>query len=337
MRHDGRLSKYEDLTGMQFGDFIALRFDNSRPKYKYYWICQCVHCGYEKSIATASLKKLKSINCNNCSEKFGIPQEPVIPIDLTGQRFGRLRVVEYAGSSKQRVVWKCVCDCGSIVYKTTTQLRYSRKLLCDKCWGKIKDPEMILQNRDSPEILATLKKYTKIFQRNENVYEFHEDYVLINDKIIIDKDDFNLIDSFSNKITINSSGYAVMKYFGKDLFLHRIILGLPVDFNNNTKEIGEHKDGNRLNNRKNNLRICIKENNAKNCALYKNNTSGVKGVSWLPRLNKYQVSINVNKKNIYLGVYSDINEATKIRKEAEEKYFGEFKRADEHLHNTHKE
>ncbi len=33
-------------------------------------------------------------------------------IDLTGQRFGRLTVLDYNGSCR----WKCVCDCGNIVY-----------------------------------------------------------------------------------------------------------------------------------------------------------------------------------------------------------------------------
>ena len=34
--------------------------------------------------------------------------------------------------------------------------------------------------------------------------------------------------------------------------------------------------------------------------------------------------ISVNKKWYYLGLYDDINEAIKVRKEAEEKYFGEY-------------
>ena len=49
-------------------------------------------------------------------------------------------------------------------------------------------------------------------------------------------------------------------------------------------------------------------------------------MSYLKRLNKWQVNINVNKKSIYLGVYSDFDEAVRVRKEAEKKYFGEYNR-----------
>ena len=36
-------------------------------------------------------------------------------VDLTGQRFGRLIVIERAGSDKQkRATWKCSCDCGQV-------------------------------------------------------------------------------------------------------------------------------------------------------------------------------------------------------------------------------
>ena len=75
-----------------------------------------------------------------------------------------------------------------------------------------------------------------------------------------------------------------------------------------------------------NLRDIQKEINPINCKIYSNNTSGQKGVSYLKRLNKWQVNINVNKKSIYLGVYSDFDEAVRVRKEAEKKYFGEYNR-----------
>jgi hypothetical protein len=39
--------------------------------------------------------------------------------DLTGQRFGRLTVLERAGSSKEgRALWLCLCDCGTVSVKT---------------------------------------------------------------------------------------------------------------------------------------------------------------------------------------------------------------------------
>ena len=103
-------------------------------------------------------------------------------------------------------------------------------------------------------------------------------------------------------------------------------MNLPTRYDNTTKLIVDHINGNRLDNRKSNLRICHKEKNPINCKKYKNNTSGCKGVSWSKRLNKWQVTININKRHIYLGLYSDLEEAITVRKEAEKKYFGEFTR-----------
>jgi hypothetical protein len=103
-------------------------------------------------------------------------------------------------------------------------------------------------------------------------------------------------------------------------------MGLPQKYDKETKIIVDHINGNRLDCRKQNMRICHKEKNPINCKTYKSNTSGVKGVSWMKKLSKYQASICVNGKSIYLGVHSDINDAIAARKEAENKYFGEFNR-----------
>ena len=44
--------------------------------------------------------------------------------DLTGQRFGKLTVLEITEERRNRqVVWKCQCDCGNIVYVVGGSLR----------------------------------------------------------------------------------------------------------------------------------------------------------------------------------------------------------------------
>lgn len=73
--------------------------------------------------------------------------------------------------------------------------------------------------------------------------------------------------------------------------------------------------------------------NAINCKIYKNNKSGYKGIFWNKRLNKWEVGIQYDKKNHYLGVYSNLEDAIKIRKDAEKKYFGKFLRKEGDLNN----
>lgn len=56
----------------------------------------------------------------------------------------------------------------------------------------------------------------------------------------------------------------------------------------------------------------------------KRNTSGHKGVSWDKERKKWAVQIGFKGKNYHLGRYSNLKDAVKARKEAEEKIFGNF-------------
>jgi len=52
-------------------------------------------------------------------------------IDLTGVKFGRLFVVEYAGKDKHsHNIWKCVCDCGNTHFASTSDLRRGKISSC---------------------------------------------------------------------------------------------------------------------------------------------------------------------------------------------------------------
>ena len=53
----------------------------------------------------------------------------------------------------------------------------------------------------------------------------------------------------------------------------------------------------------------------------KNNTSGVKGVTWDKEKQKWRAQINFQRKNIYLGCFGTLESATKARALAEEEYF----------------
>lgn len=66
-------------------------------------------------------------------------------IDLTGQRFGRLIVLERAGSLNGQATWKCQCDCGAFVIVRGSQLRAGRSKSCG-CLIKDKASETHFQN-----------------------------------------------------------------------------------------------------------------------------------------------------------------------------------------------
>ena len=53
------------------------------------------------------------------------------PIDMTGQRYGRLSVIEMAGHNKHRQrLWRCVCDCGETTEVIGHLLRYGQTQSC---------------------------------------------------------------------------------------------------------------------------------------------------------------------------------------------------------------
>lgn len=57
---------------------------------------------------------------------------------------------------------------------------------------------------------------------------------------------------------------------------------------------------------------------------FKSNTSGVRGVSFNKKTNKYRAYITFKRKNYWLGTYDNIKDAIKARKKAEDNLFKNF-------------
>lgn len=108
-------------------------------------------------------------------------------------------------------------------------------------------------------------------------------------------------------------------YNKKHTVLHRLIMNTPKGY------VTDHINGDKLDNRRENLRICTQHQNSMNTRISKNNKSGVKGVSTTPS-GKYRARIMLNGVEIGLGRYETLEEAAKARKRAERKYFGEYVR-----------
>ena len=132
-------------------------------------------------------------------------------------------------------------------------------------------------------------------------------------KFIIDEEDY---DKFvKGESFYSNKGYARS---GKDKFLHRLIMNAPDGMD------VDHINGNPLDNRKCNLRICTHAQNSFNKGKYKNNTSGFKGVNWNNNNKKYQSRIMLNGKSISLGYFEKAEDAYKAYCGACVKYHQEF-------------
>ena len=90
----------------------------------------------------------------------------------------------------------------------------------------------------------------------------------------------------------------------------------------------DHINGDKLDNRRSvNLRVAThQENQVNRHKLNKNNTSGIRGVSFCPRLsprNPWRVQITVNRKNLHIGLFATVEDAIEARKNAERKHYEE--------------
>lgn len=111
----------------------------------------------------------------------------------------------------------------------------------------------------------------------------------------------------------------------KKHYIHRLVLE-NFDPTLNMKDMQvDHIDRNRLNNNVNNLRWATKSQNSMNASMKSSNTSGVVGVHWHKQRNKWVAYIYINGKRTHIGYFNTLEEATRVRQVAEEKYYGQYR------------
>ena len=233
--------------------------------------------------------------------------------DLTGKQFGRLTVLYENGRSKNGyILWHCICNC------------LER--------NEIDVPSLRLLNGETQSCGCYRKENTQkiqeIYTRKHNHYDIQDEICIgqtfnSNTKFIVDKDDYEKIKEYC--WYESSGGYIVAvkrKEEGNGLHhLHRMIMDLKDKF----LEV-DHINGNLKDNRKQNLRIVPHIRNSENHSIAQNNTSGFTGVTFNEKNGTWVARIGHNKKRIYLGSFQTFEDAVKARKQAEEKYFGEYAR-----------
>jgi hypothetical protein len=122
-------------------------------------------------------------------------------------------------------------------------------------------------------------------------------------------------------------GYYHVRLFingkAKGMLLHRLVC--VAFYNNpNNKTCVDHIDNNPKNNHIHNLRFATRSENSMNSSKKSNNKSGILGVFFDKRAQKWQVQIRINGKSKYIGQYKTIEEATKARIKVVNETFGEF-------------
>lgn len=118
------------------------------------------------------------------------------------------------------------------------------------------------------------------------------------------------------------SGYVGIRVGGKTYLAHRLAWafvhgewpGMDVDHVNRCP----------ADNRIVNLRLASRSQNMANCGLRSTNTSGVKGVHWSTRKNRWIARVQKNGKHGWVGSFERIEDAAKAARAAYEREFGAF-------------
>lgn len=131
---------------------------------------------------------------------------------------------------------------------------------------------------------------------------------------VVDEEDYDRISKHKWYFD-SSNGYARNGELG---YLHRFILQPPKG------KYVDHKDKDKLNNRRSNLRVCTNAENIRNSSVRVNNTSGATGVWWRSDRNRWVAEIKLDYKKITIGRYKTKDEAVEARRQKEIELFGEF-------------
>lgn len=105
------------------------------------------------------------------------------------------------------------------------------------------------------------------------------------------------------------------------MLMHRQILRIPGGI--------DHKDGDGLNNTRDNLRPANQSQNNMNAKPRKNSTSQYKGVYWNSYHGKWSAHIHVDGRKVYIGRYATQREAALAYNQAAALHFGEYARLNE--------
>jgi hypothetical protein len=118
---------------------------------------------------------------------------------------------------------------------------------------------------------------------------------------------------------LHTKGYLHGVFGGKGLKSHRVIWAIEHGFWP-VHQI-DHIDGNRSNNRIENLRDVIQSVNMRNAKKQINNASGFVGVRFVKDIKRWQARINIDKKNApHLGYFDNIEDAIAARQEVSQKH-----------------
>jgi hypothetical protein len=174
---------FQDLRGQIFGRLLVLKRGENTGKWKVGWYCAC-SCGNFVTVDAGHLRANHTRSCG-CFQKDRAHETHFK--DLTGQRFGKLvvleRNLEYENlRTDKQTYWNCICDCGSKTVVTGGKLVFGHTQSCGcvSSFGELKIKEIFnnlgilyKSNLTFPDCLGVTGKRLKfdfgVFDNNKNL------------------------------------------------------------------------------------------------------------------------------------------------------------------------
>lgn len=137
---------------------------------------------------------------------------------------------------------------------------------------------------------------------------------------LVDDEDYDRVNQ--HRWHVGNNGY-IKTFVGgrknaKCILMHRLIMNPSEDL-----EV-DHRDGNKLDNRRSNLRVAERSQNARNLRRHKKFSSRFKGVSWNGKAQLWDAGIQCDLRTIHLGQFSSEIQAAVAYNMAATRLFGEF-------------
>lgn len=115
--------KVRNITGQTFGQLTAVELVGRTKNRQALWLCKCT-CGGESVVPSTKLVSghTKSCGCQATNK----------PLNLMGQRFGRLLALYPDGKNEnnRHTYWTCMCDCGSVISVSGSKLKIGHTKSC---------------------------------------------------------------------------------------------------------------------------------------------------------------------------------------------------------------
>lgn len=217
--------------------------------------------------------------------------------NFIGMRFGMLVASKRVASGKHgHAIWECKCDCGNVVDIRAENLKRGKK----DCGCVL---EKARKNGINQGYLKTIMHYCPDTGEFSWLKNNNSNSIKIGDKV-----------GFVKK-TRTGNIYMSTSIHQSEYLLHRLAwLYITGEFPKNNID---HINGCGTDNRFINLRDVDQSENNRNKKLFVTNSSGISGVVWVRRINKWFAGIHVNSKQKSLGYFDNIFDAACARKIAE--------------------